>query len=1022
MVAPSPHPLPRILVVTYDSSDGPAAQLKNWFDEVQFDNISVHDAESEPIHVYDKIRSFQPHGIILYIPKDPKTFKQMLFTEDVAFRTHIPVIVTHNLSSTTINSRFTRTNRPPIVPFFKKTLESFVNDIIKSRSNKSDSENNSALKNETGKSDQQPQPRKENSNDHRLESTQELLKVDMSQLFLSGKYGVIESSAEFWFDKARKKLSELRSIDFVSYDLEKVVEDLMKGEDSFLVFMNKQTGVLQRILKQVGELIAYVDYNGKNKNIWNEYEDKRAIAPTGIRQKTFASNILRYIAGQKEPSSKGVANILAYLTEPAIRIPIISERHKSLIAKSVLNLDYIREVFDQQILSWFGQLPVKARNEENFPVICMLLLYEPSIRAYWDPSKTELDDDLLEGAENKPDDTPPVEYHSYQLKGRIHSDQTAEKDSLEYRQYARTIAKMITDDRTKPPVNIAIIAPWGHGKSTMMEFIREELEHRDKWKIQKTGKYSTTIKTLRIQLNKWLDHEPQPIPEEIKSAKSTEAHKENPTVWFNPWKYQSSEQIWAGMGHSIITQLVGKHTPEQQELIWLRIRLKRIDREKIRKEIHKRILGLWGIKAVCMAFGILCLFTFIPFLEMNVLVKLLTGTVGSLMGGGIVWQSWKKAKEDIEKQTVDGSLADFVREPDYEAKLGAFHHINEDLKLVAEELIDPAKPAVIFIDDLDRCSPKTVWEVFEAVNLMMTGDIKHKCYFVLGMDAQMVAAALDTQYKDWKDLLPEQQKTYGTIGWYFLDKFIQLPFYIPVLNNNRKQKFLSNVLSEDNMTANENEVLYSDAEIKNAAASLYSTMSDDDSDETQSLVREEALKYGKQVSELQEQYIKIAMEKSKDDPNIDKIANKFAVFIDNAPRSIKRFANLLRFYNVHQQARRISSSPQEQSEFAATETLAKWLVINLRWPQMVRWVQWEHEDILLYSSDPEEKAGKMDELLNNDDAKISYENWKSMLDKLNQVKEQKRLAWLYDRDLYDLLSKNSTVNSQLTNAIRYNVW
>lgn len=1009
----------RILVVAYGSSDGPTAQLKNWFENVQFNNTSVHDAESEPTEAYDAIRAIQPHGIILYIPRDPKSFKQMLLTEDIAWRTNIPVIVTHSLSSTAIGAHFTRTNRPSIVPFFKKTIEHFINDIVKSRLQANSAADDASVKSESGKSNPQSHSQKEMPNDRKLGMKQNLLQEDISRIFLSGKYGSIETSSEFWFERARRKLHELRSIDFFTYDLDKIAEDLIDSEDSFVSFMNKQDAKLQHILKLVGELIAYVDHNGKNKNIWNQYEDKRAIAPTGIRQKTFASNILKYKM-QKEPSSKGVKNILTYLDEPTRRIPVISERHKSLIAKNVLKLNYIKDVFDQQLLSWFRQIPVKAKNEENVPVICMLLLYEPIVRQFWDPSKTEDDDDLLEGGDKNDNSRLPTSGNTFRLKGKIHSDKVAEKDKLEYRQYAQAIAQLIKDDQTAPPVNIAIIAPWGHGKSTMMDFIREELEHRDKWKIQKTGKFSTTIKTLNVQLNKWFKAEPGSIQTEIKSRKN--AIKENPTIWFNPWKYQSSEQIWAGMGHSIITQLVGKHSPAQQELIWLRIRLKRIDREVIRKEIHKRVLGIWGIKAICIAFGILCLLTFIPFLNTDLIIKVLTGVIGSSIGAGAAWMGWKKSKEKIENQTVDGSLADFVREPDYEGKLGAFHHINEDLKLVAEELIEDDKPAVIFIDDLDRCSPKTVWEVFEAVNLMMTGEIKDKCYFVLGMDAQMVAAALDTQYKDWKDFLPEQQKTYGTIGWYFLDKFIQLPFYIPILNNSKKQAFLSGVLSEDHADFKGNSILYTEEEIKIAAETLYDTLSQNNSEETELMVRAEAIKYGKQVPKLQEHYVKIAMEKSQDDPHIDTIASQFAMFIDNSPRSIKRFANLLRFYNVHQQARRIAQSAQEQSEFASTETLAKWLVINLRWPQMVRWVQWEHEDILLYSSDPEEKARKIDELMEQDNAKTSYESWKSMLDKLDRVKDQRRLAWLYDRDLYNLLSRNVSTNSQMANAIRYNVW
>ena len=48
---------------------------------------------------------------------------------------------------------------------------------------------------------------------------------------------------------------------------------------------------------------------------------------------------------------------------------------------------------------------------------------------------------------------------------------------------------------------------------------------------------------------------------------------------------------------------------------------------------------------------------------------------------------------------------------------------------------------VIFIDDLDRCFPAKVGQVVEAINLFLAGDLP-KCMFVIGMDTELVAAAL----------------------------------------------------------------------------------------------------------------------------------------------------------------------------------------------------------------------------------------------------------------------------------------
>ena len=66
---------------------------------------------------------------------------------------------------------------------------------------------------------------------------------------------------------------------------------------------------------------------------------------------------------------------------------------------------------------------------------------------------------------------------------------------------------------------------------------------------------------------------------------------------------------------------------------------------------------------------------------------------------------------------------------------------------------------------------------------------KH-CYFIFGMDAQVVAAALDNKYALMSGKLKEQENAFGSVGWYFLDKFIQLPFNIPIMSQEERLNIL----------------------------------------------------------------------------------------------------------------------------------------------------------------------------------------------------------------------------------------
>ena len=93
----------------------------------------------------------------------------------------------------------------------------------------------------------------------------------------------------------------------------------------------------------------------------------------------------------------------------------------------------------------------------------------------------------------------------------------------------------------------------------------------------------------------------------------------------------------------------------------------------------------------------------------------------------------------------------------------------------------------VFIDDLDRCLPENAITVLESLKLF----IGHaNCIFVLGMDHSIVEAGIQTRYE-------------GKIkidGREYLDKIIQVPFYLPPVTFKRLKASLeddSETLSEE---------------------------------------------------------------------------------------------------------------------------------------------------------------------------------------------------------------------------------
>ncbi len=76
---------------------------------------------------------------------------------------------------------------------------------------------------------------------------------------------------------------------------------------------------------------------------------------------------------------------------------------------------------------------------------------------------------------------------------------------------------------------------------------------------------------------------------------------------------------------------------------------------------------------------------------------------------------------------------------------------------------------VVFVDDLDRCSPKKTLEVLESIKMFlgMEGFI-----YVLGMSHEIVAKLIDIEYKES-----------GVKGEHYIKKMIQIPVTLPKWNN-----------------------------------------------------------------------------------------------------------------------------------------------------------------------------------------------------------------------------------------------
>jgi len=115
------------------------------------------------------------------------------------------------------------------------------------------------------------------------------------------------------------------------------------------------------------------------------------------------------------------------------------------------------------------------------------------------------------------------------------------------------------------------------------------------------------------------------------------------------------------------------------------------------------------------------------------------------------------------------------------------------------------KKLVVIIDDLDRCTPDRLIENLEAIKLFLNVD---KTAFVIGADPRIVRHAIELRYKtDGIENSPDLESRNERIVSDYLEKLIQVPYYLPKLTDNEVETYLSLLFCQKELGGNFNKVL-----------------------------------------------------------------------------------------------------------------------------------------------------------------------------------------------------------------------
>jgi Cdc6-like AAA superfamily ATPase len=415
-------------------------------------------------------------------------------------------------------------------------------------------------------------------------------------------------------------------------------------------------------------------------------------------------------------------------------------------------------------------------------------------------------------------------------------------DSLNYENHARAVSAFIQHPSTRGPLSIGILGAWGMGKTSFMRMVQQRLDPPDETDAdglvpsalvlsvrgpradrsnavhrQPRRRKRTTLATPRwrtIDIVRASGQVERRTPKQLDAKKSFSAETATkdsdwrPTVWFNPWKYENSEQVWAGLAHELVSQVTARLSSRDRHSFWVALNLRRFDPARIRQYVQREVISRvapWLVATIVLAalavlvaltgrawssvapsvatavsvgasslVGFSVLLTFI-----NVVRTLLADSRQTLTSLGMPGIEAAQSIQIMRKSAIAAASAAFI-DPSYESRLGYLDLVHSDVRNVLRLVASEDRPLTVFVDDLDRCSPGTVSTVIEAINQFLGGDFRDSI-FVLGLDARTVAGHVEATYKDVLPYMAGSDRASGgsTFGWRFLDKFVQLPLPLP---------------------------------------------------------------------------------------------------------------------------------------------------------------------------------------------------------------------------------------------------
>lgn len=399
------------------------------------------------------------------------------------------------------------------------------------------------------------------------------------------------------------------------------------------------------------------------------------------------------------------------------------------------------------------------------------------------------------------------------LVAGVSSDRESQVDALGITGDVHKLALILASSAVEAPLSVALLGGWGTGKSTFLLHLRKCLDNLAKRSAEQAAASGFVTHLRQVTFNAW-HYSDDHLWVELVEHMFRELTRAAPTS-----AAERVDELEATLARErteqarLASQLAALGT-RHDWLGWLHlpirgIRLAVAASGGVWRELHRKRTWIAALVAVTGLSAIVYGQPMVVWLGGTAAVVAPTITAWKWLAerveqGRTTLRMQKDAADKEVKDTENelnrldpkrrlGRLLDEIgdagRYDNYRGLVGTIHH---DLRRLSDVLAaatadEPQlQRIVLYIDDLDRCSPKRVLEVLQAVNLLLT------------VDLFMIVVAVDPRWlvKSLKEFHGETLST-TMRPLDYLDKIFHIPFALRPMSHDLAADYMRHLLPAD---------------------------------------------------------------------------------------------------------------------------------------------------------------------------------------------------------------------------------